>query len=76
MRRQLYYWYLWCSVPDLVSATRHRSAYLACKVINTIVNCIAPYLEHFIKKCIDDGVFPDLMKYSKVIFFLSYLIVV
>lgn len=40
---------------------------LSVAIINSIVDCIAPHLAYIFNKCIDGGVFPDLMKESKVI---------
>lgn len=40
---------------------------LSVKVCKTIIQTIAPCLAMIFNKSIDDGVFPDLMKYSKVI---------
>lgn len=40
---------------------------LSVKVISSIIDCIAPNLACIFNKCIDSGVFPDLMKHSKVI---------
>ncbi|CAK1594558.1 unnamed protein product [Parnassius mnemosyne] len=36
-------------------------------VITSIIDLIAPHLAIIFNTCIDSGVFPDLMKYSKVI---------
>lgn len=40
---------------------------LSVKIISSIIDCIAPYLACIFNSCIDSGVFPDLMKLSKVI---------
>ena len=40
---------------------------LSTKIINSIIDVIAPHLTLTFNKCIDYGVFPDLMKLSKVI---------
>lgn len=40
---------------------------LSVKIISSIVDCIAPHLCCIFNQCIDNGVFPDLMKLSKVI---------
>lgn len=36
------------------------------EIINYILYCIAPYLASVFNKCINDGVYPDLMKLNKV----------
>ncbi|GBP36130.1 Probable RNA-directed DNA polymerase from transposon BS [Eumeta japonica] len=36
-------------------------------IVNSIIDYIAPHLAFIFNKCLDDGVFPDLMKDSKVI---------
>lgn len=40
---------------------------LSVKIISSIIDCIAPHLCCIFNQCIDNGVFPDLMKLSKVI---------
>lgn len=40
---------------------------LSVKVLHSIVEVIAPHLADIFNKCIDTGVFPDLMKHSKII---------
>ncbi|KAJ8704286.1 hypothetical protein PYW08_013010 [Mythimna loreyi] len=40
---------------------------MSIKVCTPIIETIAPYLALIFNLCIDQGVFPDLMKYSKVI---------
>lgn len=37
------------------------------KVISSVIDLIAPHLALIFNKCIDDGVFPDLMKLSKLV---------
>lgn len=40
---------------------------ISTKVLGTIIVDIAPCLAHVFNKCVDEGVFPDLMKHSKLI---------
>jgi hypothetical protein len=40
---------------------------ISVKVIKNIIHSIAPYLAVIFNNCVDEGTFPDLMKYSKVI---------
>lgn len=40
---------------------------LSVKVLHSIVESIAPFLADIFNKCIDTGVFPDLMKHGKII---------
>ena len=40
---------------------------MSIKVCTSIIETIAPYLALIFNLCVDQGVFPDLMKYSKVI---------
>jgi hypothetical protein len=40
---------------------------ISVKVIKNIIQSIAPYLAVIFNNCVDEGTFPDLMKYSKVI---------
>ncbi|KAA5659598.1 reverse transcriptase family protein, partial [Pseudomonas aeruginosa] len=40
---------------------------ISIKVIKSIIDIIAPYLATIFNDCIYNGVFPDLMKYSKII---------
>lgn len=40
---------------------------LSVKVISSVIKYITPHLSCIFNKCIDNGVFPDLMKHSKVI---------
>ena len=40
---------------------------ISVKLISYIIDIVAPYLATTFNRCIDSGVFPDLMKYSKVI---------
>ncbi|XP_073947822.1 uncharacterized protein [Choristoneura fumiferana] len=40
---------------------------ISVRVMQSVIHIVAPYLAVIFNKCIDDGVFPDLMKYSKVI---------
>ena len=40
---------------------------ISVKLISYIIDTVAPYLATTFNRCIDSGVFPDFMKYSKVI---------
>ena len=40
---------------------------LSVKIISSVIDIIAPYLAKIFNKCIDDSVFPDLMKISKIV---------
>lgn len=40
---------------------------LSVKLVSSIIDILAPYLSYIFNECVDEGVFPDLMKYSKVI---------
>lgn len=40
---------------------------ISTKVLGTIIIDIAPCLAHVFNRCVDEGIFPDLMKHSKLI---------
>lgn len=40
---------------------------LSVKVLHSIIESIAPYLAEIFNRCIDAGIFPDIMKHSKII---------
>ena len=40
---------------------------MSVKVCSSVIDTLAPYLAFIFNTCVDEGVFPDLMKYSKVI---------
>lgn len=40
---------------------------MSVKVISSVIDIIAPQLADIFNQCVDQGVFPDLMKYSRVI---------
>lgn len=40
---------------------------MSVKCIDTVITVLAPYLSLIFNECVDNGIFPDLMKYSKVV---------